>query len=131
VFVVVMVTCMSFASGIRELRRSGLSMIETHIVMSSLIFRLMLHLALLHMLFLGSLIDLTIAYMVLVHERIALSLDALVMTRVLIVVNVFRIGLIFLRKGLILTLSRDTWTVHVFPIVVHVPLSQVMWCKRL
>jgi hypothetical protein len=99
--------------------------------MSSLIFRLMLHLALLHMLFLGSLIDLTIAYMVLVHERIALSLDALVMTRVLIVVNVFRIGLIFLLKGLILTLSRDTWTVHVFPIVVHVPLSQVMWCKRL
>jgi hypothetical protein len=122
---------MSFASGIRELRRSGLSILETHIVMSSLIFRLMLHLALLHMLFLGSLIDLTIAYMVLVHERIALSLDALVMTRVLIVVNVFRIGLIFLLKGLILTLSRDTWTVHVFPIVVHVPLSQVMWCKRL
>jgi hypothetical protein len=122
---------MSFASGIRELRRSGLSMLETHIVMSSLIFRLMLHLALLHMLFLGSLIDLTIAYMVLVYERIALSLDALVMTRVLIIVNVFRIGLIFLLKGLILTLSRDTWTVHVFPIVVHVPLSQVMWCKRL
>jgi hypothetical protein len=39
-FVAVLVTWMSFASGIRELRGGVLSMLETHIVMSSLIFRL-------------------------------------------------------------------------------------------
>jgi hypothetical protein len=67
-------------------------MIETHIVMSSLIFRLVLILvfcfaftlvlclALFHVLRLSSLMDLTITYMVLVHERTALSLDALVMS---------------------------------------------------
>jgi hypothetical protein len=38
-FVVVLVTWMSFASGIRELRGCVLSMPETHIVMSSLISR--------------------------------------------------------------------------------------------
>jgi hypothetical protein len=55
-------------------------MLETHIVMSSLIFHLVLilvlHLALLYVLFLSSLMDLTIAHMVFVHERTALSLDA-------------------------------------------------------
>jgi hypothetical protein len=37
---VVLVTWMSFASDARALRRGALSMIETHIVMSSLIFLL-------------------------------------------------------------------------------------------
>jgi hypothetical protein len=76
---------MSFASDERELRGSVLSMLETHIVMSSLIFRLVVILmfrlaftlvlcfALLHMLFLSSLMDLTIAHMVFVNERIALA----------------------------------------------------------
>jgi hypothetical protein len=53
------------------------------------------------------------------------------MAHVLIVVIVSRIGLIFLLEGLTLSLSRDTWTVHIFPIVVHVPLSQVVRCKGL
>jgi hypothetical protein len=75
---------MSFASGVTGLSGCALIMLETHIVMSSLIFylvlTLVLHLTLLHMLFLSSLIDLTIAHMVLVHERTTLSLDALVTT---------------------------------------------------
>jgi hypothetical protein len=90
-------------------------MLETHIVMSSLIFRLVLilifHLtftlvlllalshgfclALLLVLRLSSLMDLTIAHMVLVHDRTALSLDALVTAHVLIVVTVSRVGLVF------------------------------------
>jgi hypothetical protein len=73
-----LVTWMSFVSNIRELTKDTLSMLETHIVMSSLIFRLMLCLALLHVLFLSSLMDLTIAHMVLVHERTTLSVDDLV-----------------------------------------------------
>jgi hypothetical protein len=107
-------------------------MLETHIVMSSLIFRLaftlVLHFALLLMLRLVSLMDLTIAHMDLVHERTALCLDALVTAHVLIVVTVFRVGMIFLLESLILTLSLDTWTVHVFPIAVHVPLDQMVRC---
>jgi hypothetical protein len=87
-------------------------MLETHIVMSSLIFRLvltlMLHFALLIVLCLGSLMVLTIAHMVLVHERIALCLDALVTSHVLIVVIIFRVGLVFLLEGLTLILSPDT-----------------------
>jgi uncharacterized protein YjeT (DUF2065 family) len=75
--------------------------------------------------------DLTIAHMVLVHERIALCLDALVMEHVLIVVIVFHVGLVFLLEGLTLTLSPDTWMVHVFPIAVHVPLGQMVNCKGL
>jgi hypothetical protein len=59
--------------------------------------------------------DLTIAHMVLVHKRTALSLDALVTAHVFIMVIVSRVGLVFLLDGLTLTLSRDTWTVHVFP----------------
>jgi hypothetical protein len=43
--------------------------------------------------------------MVLVHERTALSLDALVMANVLIVVIIFLICLVFLLEGLTLTLS--------------------------
>jgi hypothetical protein len=77
-FVAMLVTWMSFVSNVRELTKDTLSMLETHIVMSSLIFRLMLCLALLHVLFLSSLMDLTIAHMVLVHERTTLSVDDLV-----------------------------------------------------
>jgi hypothetical protein len=90
-------------------------MLETHIVMSSLIFRLVfilmfrltftlvlllalshvLCLALLLMLCLSSLMVPTIAQMVLVHKRTTLSLDALVMAHVLIVVTVSHVGLVF------------------------------------
>jgi hypothetical protein len=85
-FVAVPVTWMSFASDVKELRRDILIMLETHIVISSLIFHLVLilvfclaltlvlHLALLLMPCLISLMDLTIAHMVLVHERTAFSL---------------------------------------------------------
>jgi hypothetical protein len=70
-FVAVLVTWTSFSSDARELRTDALSMLETHIVMSSLIFRLvrtlMLHLAHLLVFCLVSLMDLTIAHMVLVH----------------------------------------------------------------
>jgi hypothetical protein len=118
-------------------------MLETHIVMSSLIshlvlilmfrfaFTLVLRLTLLHMFFLSSLIDLTATHIVLVHKRTALSLDTLVMAHVLVVVIVFHVGLVFLLEGPTPTLSRDTWMVHVFPIVVHVPLGQVVRCKGL
>jgi hypothetical protein len=84
-------------------------MLETHIVMSSLIFRLVLiimfrltftlvlllalsHvlcLPLLLVLCLSSLMDPTIAHMILVHERTASSLDILVTAHVLIVMTVF------------------------------------------
>jgi hypothetical protein len=118
-------------------------MLETHIVMNSLIFRLILipifhlaftlvfHLALFNVFCLSSLMDLTIAHMVLVHERTVLSLDALVVAHVLIVVTVSCVGLVFPLEGPSSTLSRDTWTVHAFPIVVHVPLDQVVKCKGL
>jgi hypothetical protein len=66
-----------------------------------------------------------------VHERTTLSLDALVTAHVLVVVIVSRVGLVFVLEGPPPTLSRDTWTIHVFPIVVHVPLSQVVRCKAL
>jgi hypothetical protein len=73
-FVAVLVTWMSFASGARGLRGGTLIMPETHIVLSFLIFclvlTLMLHLALLLVLSLISLMDLTISHMVLGHERI-------------------------------------------------------------
>jgi hypothetical protein len=107
-------------------------MLETHIVMSSLSFHLiltlMLRLALLLVLCLSSLMNLTIAHMVLVHKRTALCLDALDTTHVLIVAIVSSIGLVFLLELLTLTLSPDTWTVYVFPVVVHVPLGQVVRC---
>jgi hypothetical protein len=47
----------------------------------------------------------TIAHMVLVHERTALSLDALVMGHILIMVIVSHIGLVFLLEGPLPTLS--------------------------
>jgi hypothetical protein len=69
--------------------------------------------------------------MVLVHKRTALSLNTLVTAHVLIVVIVSRVGLVSLLELLTLTLSQDTWTVHVFPVMVHVPLNQVVRCKGL
>jgi hypothetical protein len=36
---------------------------------------------------------------------------------------------IFLLDGTTPTLSRDTWMIHIFPVVVHVSLSQVVRCK--
>jgi hypothetical protein len=140
-FMAALVTWMSFAFGVRELR-GVLSMLETHIVMSSLISRLVLilmfclaftfilHLTRLHVLFLSSLMNLTIAHMVLVHESTALTLDALFMAHVLIVVIISRVGLIFLLDGPTPILSRDTWMFHIFPVMVHVPLGQVVRCKR-
>jgi flagellar biosynthesis protein FlhB len=150
-FVAVLVTWMSFASDGRELRGGVLSMLETHIVMSSLIFCLIfilmfrliftlvlllapshvLCLVLLLVLCLSLLMDLTIAHMILVHERTTLSLDAFVMAHVLIVMTVSHVGLISPLEGSFPTLSRDIWTVHAFPVVVHVPLGQVVRCKGL
>jgi hypothetical protein len=74
--------------------------------------------------------DLTIACMVFVHERIALYLDSLFTAHILIVVIVPRIGTIFLLERITLALSQDTWMIHVFLIVVHVPLAQIVRCKR-
>jgi hypothetical protein len=91
---------MSFASDVRELREGMFNMLETHIMMSSLICRfvlilvfrlahtLMLCLILFHVLCFVSPMDLTITHTVLVHERTALSLDALVTAHILIVVIV-------------------------------------------
>jgi hypothetical protein len=117
-FVIVRVIWMSFAFDERELRRGAMSMLETHIMMSSLICRLVLilvfclartlvlRLTLFHVFYLtllvlclSSLMDLTIAHMVWVHERTALCLDALDTTHVLVVVIIFCIGLVFLLKG--------------------------------
>jgi hypothetical protein len=123
-----------------------LSMLETHIVMSSLIFclvlilifclafTLVLRFALFHVLCLtllpvlclSLLMDQTIARRVLVHERTAVCLDALDTDHVLIVVIVSRVGLVSLLEGLTLTLSQDIWTAHVFPVVLHVPLGQMV-----
>jgi hypothetical protein len=134
-FVAVRVTWMSFASGARGLRGGALIVPKTHIVMSFLIICLTLSLTLCLtlrlVLFLSSLMDLTIAHLVLVHEGTTLSLDALVTAHILIVVIVSHVGLFFLMESPTPTLSRDTWMVHIFPIVVHVPLSQVVRCKGL
>jgi hypothetical protein len=90
-------------------------MLETHIVISSLIFCLVLILmfylaftlvllltlshvlclTLFPVLCLSSLMDPTIAHMVLVHERTSLSLDALVSVQILIMVIISRVGLVF------------------------------------
>jgi hypothetical protein len=125
------------------LRRGALIILETHIVMSSLIFylvliivfrlilTLMLCLTLFLVLCLISLMDLIIVHMVLIYERIALSLDALVTAHVLIMMIVSRVGPVFLLEDLRLTLCQDTWMVHAFPIVVHVPLGQMVKCKEL
>jgi hypothetical protein len=138
-FEVMLVTWMSFASSVRELRRDALSMLETHIMVSSLIFCIVLilvfHLVLTLMLRLTllvfclvSLMGLTITHMVLVHERTILCLDPLVTAYVLIVVLVPRIGTVLPLEVPILTLSRVALTVHVFSIVVHVPLGQMVRC---
>jgi hypothetical protein len=58
-----------------------------------------------HMLCLSSLMDLTIAHIVLVHERTTLSLDALVTAHILIVVTGSHIGLVFSLEGPFPTLS--------------------------
>jgi hypothetical protein len=87
-------------------------MLGTHIVMSSLIFWLVLilvlHLALLLVLCLISLMDLTIAHMVLVHKRTTLCLDNLVTAHVLLMGIVPPVGLVFLLELLTLTSSLDT-----------------------
>jgi hypothetical protein len=62
-------------------------------------------LALLLVLRLSSLMDPTIAHMVLVHKRTTLSLNALVTAHVLIVVIVTRVGLVFPLEGPFPTLS--------------------------
>jgi hypothetical protein len=84
---------------------------ETHIVMSFLIFRLALSLALcltcLLMLCFSSLMDLTITHIILVHERTTLRLDTLVTAHVLIMVIISRVGPVFLLEGLTLILGRD------------------------
>jgi hypothetical protein len=150
-FVAVLVTWMSFASSGRELRGGVLSVLEIHIMVSLLIshlvlilmFRLaftlvlllalshVLCLALLLVLCLSSLMDPTIAHVILVHERTALSLDALVTAHVLIMVTVSLVGLVFPLEGPFPTLSRETWTIHAFPVVVDVSLGQVVRCKGL
>jgi hypothetical protein len=88
-------------------------------------------LVLLPVLRLASFMDLTIAHMILVHKRTALCLDALVTVHVLIVVIISHVGMVFLLGGLILTLSPDTLMVHIFPVVVYIPLVQMVRCKRL
>jgi hypothetical protein len=102
-------------------------LLETHIMMSLLIFRLILLLVLC----LISFMELTIAHMVLVHERIALCLDALVTAHIIIMVIVPCVGTVFLLEGLTAALSQDTWMVHIFPVMDHVPLTQMGRCKRL
>jgi hypothetical protein len=53
---------------------------------------------------------------------------ALVTAHVLIVVIISHVDPVFLLEGLTLTLSPDTWTVHIFPVMVHVPLGQMVKC---
>jgi hypothetical protein len=74
---------------------------------------------------------LTIAHMVLVHKKTALCLYALFMAHALIVVIVSRVGLVFSLEGLTLTMGPDTWMVHIFSVMVHVPLGQMVKCKGL
>jgi hypothetical protein len=144
---------MSFAFDERELRRCAMSMLETHIMMSSLIcslvlilvfclaHTLVLHLTLLHVfclalllvLCLSSLMDLTITHMILVHERTALCLDALHMTHVLIVVIVSHVGLVFLLEGLKAHTHFEPRHLDGtrFPVMVHIPLGQMVRWKGL
>jgi hypothetical protein len=115
---VVRVTWMSFTYGTIEWRRGVWTMLETHIMMSLLIFRLIFDCVLR----LVSLMDITITHMVLVHEIVVLCLDALVLTHALIVVFVPRVGMVFIpRVGM----------VHAFPIMVHISLAQMVRYKGL
>jgi hypothetical protein len=75
--------------------------------------------------------SLTIAQMVLVHERVVLCLDALVSTHTLIVVFDPHEGMVFPLEVSILTLSRVALMVHAFPIMIHVPLAQMVRRKGL
>jgi hypothetical protein len=79
-------------------REEPLIMLGTHIAMSLLIFHLILipvlRLILLLVLCLTSFMELTIAHIVLVIERITLCLDALVTTHVLIMVIVSHVGMV-------------------------------------
>jgi hypothetical protein len=100
-------------------------MLETHFMMSLLIFCL-IFLLMLHLVFL---MDLTITHVSLVHERVPLCLDALVTTHVLIVVFIPCVGMIFLLEVSILILNRVALMIHAFPIVVHVLLAQMVRCK--
>jgi hypothetical protein len=74
-----------------------------------LVFRLDLILvfclALTLMICLISLMDLIIAHMILVHKRTTLCLDAFVVTHVIIMMIVSRVGLVFLQEGFTLVLS--------------------------
>jgi hypothetical protein len=125
-FVSVLVTWVSFANIARESRTGALIMLETHVTISSLIF----HLILILVLRLISFMDLNIAHMVLAPERTTLCPNALVTTHILIVVIVSHITMVFLLEGLPLTLSSDTWMVHVFPVVVLILMVQRVRCKR-
>jgi hypothetical protein len=102
-------------------------MLEAHIAMSLLIS----HFVLIIVLHLVSFMDLTIDHMALVHGRTALCLDALDMTHIFIMVIVSCIAMVFLLEGLTLALNPDTSMVHAFPVVVLVPLVQMLLCKRL
>jgi hypothetical protein len=125
--VVMQVTWMSFAFGTREWRRGMWTILETHIMMSLLVFRL-IFLLVLHLIFL---MDLSIAHMALVHERAVLCLDTLVSTHILIVVFVSHVGMVFPLEVSILTLSQVALMVHAFPVVVHIPLAQMVRYKIL
>jgi hypothetical protein len=125
---------MSFASDTRELRRDDLTMLETHIVMSSLIFCLdlilVLCLVLILVICLSSLMDLTITQMVLVNKRTVLYIDALDMTHILIMVIISHVCLLFPAGGFHTRFeSRHLDDPHFFPIVVLVPLVQTVMCK--
>jgi hypothetical protein len=109
-----------------RIKKRRLDYLETHITMDLLIF----HLVLILVLHLISFMDLTITHMVLIHERTTLCLDAMVTAHVLIMMIVSCVGTIFLLEGLTLALSQDTWTVNIFPVVVHVPLVQMVSYKR-
>jgi hypothetical protein len=124
-FVVMRITWMSFAFDAREWRRCLWTMLETHIMMGLLIFCLTF-LLVLHLIFL---MDLTIAHMVLVHEKVVLCLDALMLTHALFVVFAPRVGMVFSLEVSILTLSRVSLMVHAFSVVVHIPLTQMVRCK--
>jgi hypothetical protein len=77
-------------------------MLETHIVMSSLISRLVLTLTFCLTLLLMLCL---VAHIILVHEKTTLCLDALFTTYVLIMMIISRAGLVSLLEGLTLTLS--------------------------
>jgi hypothetical protein len=55
----------------------------------------------------------------------------LVMTLVLTMVIISRVGLVFLLEGPTLTLRPDTLMVHIFPIVTYVPLVEMVRCNGL